>query len=95
MPTSQNACCDLRYVLQAAFCVLEDMHRLGIRPDERTYNALIQAAGKNNMQARAQAFYGQLLRDGLHPGPHTYSHLFQAFCSRPHKAGAWLLQVRC
>ncbi|KAK9801931.1 hypothetical protein WJX73_006839 [Symbiochloris irregularis] len=78
---------------QAAFQVLEDMLRLGIRPEVRTYNALIQAAGKHHMQDKARGFYGQLLSEGLHPEAHTFSLLFQAFCSRPHRAGAWLLQV--
>ena len=80
-------------MLQAAFQVHEDMQKHNIQPDIRTFNALINAAGKHQLSAIALSFYSQLCTKKLQPTAHTYSLTFQAFCHGAHDHGSWLLQV--
>lgn len=79
--------------LQAAFRVHADMLQSGIHPDTRVFNALIHAAGQQQLHEEAKSFYCQLVAMGLHPTAHTFSLLFQAFCSGSHNQASWLLEV--
>merc|ERR1719161_1805311 len=59
----------------------------GLEPNARTYNILIQAAGRAGDLALAERTYRELLRAGLEPTERTYSILFTA-AARARRGGA-------